>query len=278
MEDDEGLVLTSAVGLNWEENRLLRAVSTRSSWLISMAACEPAPIQARFHSGNAVLSGFRSAVACRLERDGSLMGVLLLASRAERTFGDAELGFVASATELIANAIDRGQRHRREARTDFLTGLANRQEFERAMERELATAERHGRPLSLMLIDLDGLKAINDEHGHHTGDVAIRTLAELLRKEVRATDTCARLGGDEFALAMPGAELHQAEEVAARLRTALQTVSRGGLPGPIDVSFGLAGWLPGTDFERLFKIADDRLYQDKRRKQERQRSLRASTG
>jgi diguanylate cyclase (GGDEF)-like protein len=277
-DGDEGLVLACAVGVNWEENRLLRAVSTRSSWLVSMAAIEPSPIQARFHGGNAVISGFRSAIACRLPRDGDSIGVLLLASRSERTFTDAELGFVAEATEVIAAAIDRGQRHRLEARTDFLTGLANRQEFEQAMEREIAAAARHGRPLTLMLIDLDRLKAINDTLGHHSGDVAIRLVAELLGKEVRATDICARLGGDEFALAMPGAELSQAEEVARRLRASLQTASMSGVHPPMEISVGLASWQPGADYEGLFKMADSRLYQDKRRQHARRRRMLAGSG
>jgi diguanylate cyclase (GGDEF)-like protein len=276
--DDAGLVLACAVGVNWEENRLLRAVSARSSWLVSMAAIEPSPIQARFHSGNAVISGFRSAIASRLPRDGSAIGVLLLASRSPRTFTDAEVGFVAEATELLAAAIDRGQRHRLEARTDFLTGLANRWEFERAMEREIAAAARHGRPLSLMLIDLDRLKAINDELGHHSGDVAIRLVAELLGKEVRATDICARLGGDEFALAMPGAELSQAEEVARRLRASLQAASFSGVRSALEISIGLASWQPGTGYDGLFKIADARLYQDKRGRHARKRRMPAGSG
>lgn len=277
VDAEEGLVLVSAVGLNWEENRLLRAVSTRGRWLVSMAACEPEPIQTRFHSGNAVITGFRAAIASRLEREGEVLGVLLLASRRERVYSDAEIAFTSEAVRLLASAIDRAQRHHQEARTDFLTGLANRQEFERAMEREIAGAERHGRPVSLMLIDMDRLKQINDEHGHHAGDVAIRTLAELLRKHLRATDTCARLGGDEFAIAMPAAELQQAEEVGRRLKASLAEASSSGRSVPLEVSIGLAGWQPGIDFGRLFRTADARLYQEKRRHHARHRRQAGGT-
>jgi diguanylate cyclase (GGDEF)-like protein len=155
-----------------------------------------------------------------------------------------------------------------EARTDHLTGLANRREFERAIEREVALAQRHDRPLTLMLIDLDGLKQINDRHGHQAGDSALRLVAQQLLRVVRASDLCGRLGGDEFCVAMPETSLSRAREVAARLDAAIRTISQGEkLPERIEVSVGLAAWIKGRDWKALYEVADKALYDDKRRHQ-----------
>jgi diguanylate cyclase (GGDEF)-like protein len=153
-----------------------------------------------------------------------------------------------------------------EARTDHLTGLANRREFERAIEREVALAQRHGRPLTMMLVDLDGLKRINDGHGHQAGDEALRLVAQQLLRVVRASDVCGRLGGDEFGVAMPETSLSRAREVAARLGAAIRTNSdSANPPGPIEVSVGFAVWKQGRDWKAVYEIADKALYDDKRR-------------
>jgi diguanylate cyclase (GGDEF)-like protein len=155
-----------------------------------------------------------------------------------------------------------------EARTDHLTGLANRREFERAMEREIALAERHDRRLSVMLIDLDGLKQINDRHGHQAGDAALRLVAQQMLRVVRASDLCGRMGGDEFGVAMPETNLSRAREVAARLDVAIKTACESERPPEtIEVSVGLAAWRKGRDWKAVYEAADRALYNDKRRHQ-----------
>src|SRR5947207_12963858 len=119
-------------------------------------------------------------------------------SRFPPTIKPMDLDVAAAVADQIAVALDRARQHTKEARTDYLTGLANRPEFERAIDRAVAASERHKRRLALMMIDLDNLKQINDEHGHHVGDEAIRVLAHELPRAVRATDTCGRPGGDGF--------------------------------------------------------------------------------
>jgi len=121
---------------------------------------------------------------------------------------------MAAVADQVAIALDRARQYSSEARTDHLTGLANRREFERIMEREVALAERHDRKLSLMMIDLDNLKRINDRQGHSAGDAALRLIAQQLQRVVRASDICARIGGDEFGVAMPETDLLRAREVA----------------------------------------------------------------
>jgi len=118
-----------------------------------------------------------------------------------------------------------------------------------------------------MMIDLDNLKHINDEHGHHVGDEAIRVLAHELQRAVRATDTCGRLGGDEFGVAMPDADEHHATEVAARVRHSLEHLNREAkLPVRVEFSIGIAAWKTGMDWQAMYVQADKELYADKRRR------------
>src|SRR5438105_14411187 len=156
--------------------------------------------------------------------------------------------------------------YRREAHTDYLTGLANRSEFEGAVHRQVAGAERHHRPFSLMLLDLDLLKRINDSRGHHAGDDAIRAVSAVIRRGVRTTDLAARLGGDEFAVLMPESDLASTREVATRVQRAVDTLGgeeRFGIR--LQLSCGYAQWKPGQSFVELYQAADRMLYRDKRR-------------
>ena len=166
------------------------------------------------------------------------------------------------------------RQHTKEARTDYLTGLANRPEFERAIDRAVASAERHKRRLALMMLDLDNLKDINDSYGHHVGDEAIRVLAAELQRAVRATDTCGRLGGDEFGVAMPDADERDAREVGIRVREALEHLNRTAkLPVPVEFSIGITAWRQGLDWQAMYQSADKALYVDKRRRHSAKKRL-----
>jgi diguanylate cyclase (GGDEF)-like protein len=166
-----------------------------------------------------------------------------------------------------------------EARTDHLTGLANRREFERAMEREVALAQRHDRRLTIMLVDLDGLKLINDQHGHQAGDAALRLVAQQMLLVFRASDVCGRLGGDEFGVAMPDTTLPHAREVAARLDASIRAMNQNANPPePVEVSVGLAEWRRGRGWRAVYEAADKALYDDKRRHKRRKRAPSARAG
>jgi diguanylate cyclase (GGDEF)-like protein len=108
--------------------------------------------------------------------------------------------------------------------TDPLTGLYNRRSMESLMEREVALAERHQRPLSLVMIDLDKFKEVNDEHGHAAGDHLLRSFADCVRMTLRKTDLAFRYGGDEFAIALPQTPIGQAQQVVQKLRQAFAAV------------------------------------------------------
>jgi diguanylate cyclase (GGDEF)-like protein len=213
------------------------------------------------------IAGEWSAIRAELRTKGVLLGAMTVATRLPRTFESSDLEFVAAVADQIAVALDRGRQHTKEARTDYLTGLANRPEFERAIDRAVASAERHKRRLALMMIDLDNLKDINDTYGHHVGDEAIRVLAHELQRAVRATDTCGRLGGDEFGVAMPEADERDAREVGVRVRQSLEDLNRTDkMPVPVEFSIGITAWRQGMDWQAMYQVADKALYVDKRRR------------
>jgi diguanylate cyclase (GGDEF)-like protein len=140
---------------------------------------------------------------------------------------------------------------------DGLTACLNRRGFDAALDTELSRAVRYGRPLSLLIMDLDNLKAINDERGHPGGDTALQQVAAALGQAGRRTDIGARLGGDEFALLMPETDMGGALEVAGRMHAALRRT-----PGvPVTVSIGAAGLGQAvTTTDQLLRAADRALY------------------
>lgn len=140
--------------------------------------------------------------------------------------------------------------------TDPLTGLANRRAWEDALSRELGRATRHGTPLTIAMLDLDGLKKINDDLGHAAGDQAITAAADSWQKLMRSGDVLARLGGDEFGLILPACDSDDGHELLERIR--------GGAGGP-RVSCGLACLEPGDTPEDLTTRADLALNEAKRR-------------
>ncbi|HUE68250.1 MAG TPA: sensor domain-containing diguanylate cyclase [Candidatus Acidoferrum sp.] len=208
-----------------------------------------------------------NAIRAQLRVHTRAVGVMSVGTMVDRVFNPSELLFVAAVADQVAIAIDRARQFASEARTDHLTGLANRREFERVMEREVALADRHNRRLSLMMIDLDNLKRINDKLGHGAGDGALKLVAQQLQRVVRASDLCARLGGDEFGVAMPETDIDRARDVAIRLRRAVDHAVLGmRAPEHVEVSVGIAAWGPGQDWQAVYQAADADLYEDKRRR------------
>ena len=148
------------------------------------------------------------------------------------------------------------------ARTDPLTGLLNRRGLAEALDREVARARRTGDTVSLVLLDLDRFKGLNDRHGHAAGDAALRAVAELLADGLRASDVAGRWGGDEFGVVLAGLTADAARDVVDRLRSTFTHPSyRRVFPGGISFSAGVAD-LAGadTDSARLMELADRALY------------------
>src|SRR6267143_1366845 len=154
------------------------------------------------------------------------------------------------------------------AQTDGLTGLPNFRSFHARLEEEVARAHRYGHPLACAMVDLDGLKEINDKLGHAAGNRAIVALADAVREELRDTDFAARYGGDEFVVLLPQTNEPQGAQFAERLRRRLVQVSQdAGLPvrGSIGVAAVNADELDSADAaEDLLRRADEALYRAKR--------------
>jgi diguanylate cyclase (GGDEF)-like protein len=183
---------------------------------------------------------------------------------------------ITAVTSLVLAAVVAAQRDiqgtwRELAVTDPLTGLANHRQLIQALEGEIRRSRRTAQPLAVVLLDLDGLKQINDRHGHLAGSLAIRRVAEALLGSCRATDTAARFGGDEFALVLPetgeAAAWHVARGVVDRLATDAEKPN-------LSISVGVAVYPGhGETVEALLNAADVALYETKERRKHRAAGL-----
>jgi diguanylate cyclase (GGDEF)-like protein len=188
------------------------------------------------------------------------------------------LGVGATAAKLISDA----RRLRRMAMSDDLTGLHNLRSFEAVLATMIRAARHQRQPLSLLVLDLDRLKALNDEYGHLAGAEAVRTVGQILARHLPADAAACRYGGDEFVVALPGQNRQRAGEVADLLRQAVHDAAPvlAGLPfpaGTLSISIGLASRsFPGPPGRRdapgdgdageaLFRAADQALYLSKAR-------------
>jgi diguanylate cyclase (GGDEF)-like protein len=151
------------------------------------------------------------------------------------------------------------------AATDPLTGLYNRRQFMASAEAEWARAKRYGRPLSVLMIDIDLFKRINDRYGHDAGDAVLVRVAHLCETQARSSDVAARLGGEEFAILLPETAARDALTVADRLRRAVagEAISVGGVNVRTTISIGVSDWTGAYAFDEVIKQADLALYEAK---------------
>jgi diguanylate cyclase (GGDEF)-like protein len=177
--------------------------------------------------------------------------------------------FVANAIVFLVLGYTLGRRIdelRRLSATDALTGLANRRAFQTRLREEWLRARRYGSPLSLLLVDVDGLKQINDQRGHAAGDDVLRTAAHAIALTMRVTDFGARWGGDEFAIVAPNTIQRSAQHLALWLLEHVSNQARAH-DAAVTISIGVATIDPGPDpsatAERLLDAADSALYRAK---------------
>jgi diguanylate cyclase (GGDEF)-like protein len=149
------------------------------------------------------------------------------------------------------------------ALTDALTDLPNRRYIMKRLEQEWDSSSRTNRPLSVIMLDIDHFKKVNDQHGHDIGDVVLKETANVLRLSTRAGEEVARLGGEEFLVVCPNATLEQARVCAERIRLAIErnVIQSGSFDRAVTVSAGVAERKPGAQgYEALFKAADEAVY------------------
>jgi len=151
--------------------------------------------------------------------------------------------------------------------TDYLTGVSNRRHFMQRLQQEIIRWHRYKHPVCLMLLDIDHFKHVNDAHGHPTGDLVIRAIANLCRQSSREIDVVARIGGEEFAVVLIETRLNDAVIAAERIRSLVESLSVksvGGVDLSLTVSIGIAEQPEGNESEeKLIELADTALYQAK---------------
>lgn len=279
--DDDRTVLTALAHL-LSESFDIEATddSTRAAELIRTQPFDAVVSDVR-------MPGLDGLALLQLLREDSLQQVPCILVSANAALSDKLRALNAGAIDLLSkplnadelsarihNAVERGRELRREKllqQTDDLTGLLNRRALRNALLWSIRRAQERQLPLSLALIDQDGLKQINDAHGHSTGDAAIVAVANALIKNRRAGDFAARLGGDEFALVMPGTDAAGAERVIERVDLELEAHPlrlSDGTELRLRVSHGVTSLTPedGLDWTPLLSRADALLYVAKRAK------------
>jgi diguanylate cyclase (GGDEF)-like protein len=208
----------------------------------------------------------QSALAFPLAAETGKLGWLAVYSRSPDTVledGAApELDEIAfRAGPALANAL-RFREARRQADLDALTGLHNRRYFHESLQRECARAQRYGRRLALVVLDLDDFKAINERIGHLAGDGVLAEAAERMRSVVRAADIPCRVGGDEFAVILPESGMGQADQLYRRIEAAISARPIGQVQR-LTLSAGVAELGENDDARSLFERADEALYRAK---------------
>jgi diguanylate cyclase (GGDEF)-like protein len=189
--------------------------------------------------------------------DDVTVGVLAVRWAADRPSLQAEelrqvMDLLALEGSLALQRAETLSRLERVARTDDLTGLANRRAWDEHLRREIEWAKRSGRPLAVAILDLDRFKQFNDSNGHPAGDRILKAVSATWVRAIRATDILARHGGEEFALVMPATQPDEALAILERLRSAMPTGQR--------VSAGLVFWDGSEDDTAIVGRADAALY------------------
>jgi diguanylate cyclase (GGDEF)-like protein len=198
---------------------------------------------------------------------GTLVGFLLVRTDdPARVWAENELMLLRTVADQLTVAVNQARlfaRMEQLALTDELTGCFNRRWFEMQFERDLQMASRISQPLSLIILDLDNFKEINDTAGHEAGDLALRLLADSVRANLRAVDTAVRYGGDEFVVILPQANIQGGLVVGERLRSRIEQIEVPGF-GRLTASLGLATFpVHGSSRDTLLQAADRALYTSK---------------
>jgi diguanylate cyclase (GGDEF)-like protein len=214
-----------------------------------------------------VLPGARNVVVSPITADGEHLGVAVgewgggndarIPTSTVRALAQASM----HSALALRNARLLGENERLATR-DSLTGLANRRLFDESLQREVARAQRLSTPVSLLVLDVDHFKQVNDTYGHQTGDEVLCEVADALVSNTKNYDVAARYGGDEFVVLLPGCERDDAMRVAERVRN---SIARAVGEAPVTISAGIAT-VPdnASDAERLMAAADAALYEAKR--------------
>ncbi len=228
------------------------------------------PRDLRFREAEGELPSLRSMIGAPLFQGTSVIGVLQVASAQPDAFNPEDLRLLSLLGDLTSVAVQNAELYARtqeEAITDGLTGVFVHRYFQERLVEEMKRARAQGASLTLIMVDIDNFKRVNDEYGHLTGDGVLKRISQVMKDGVRGTDLVARYGGEEFAVLLVETELEPAHQVAERLRAGVEALVPGELKihQPVTVSMGLASF-PGhaADERALIERADECLYSAKR--------------
>jgi two-component system cell cycle response regulator len=210
---------------------------------------------------------FEEPIVCPIPFGGMVIGQIALAPATEA--GADNAGLVALVAREIGGPLRIAalmEESQRLATEDPLTGLLNRRAFLSQMEVEVSRCQRYGMPLSLLLIDIDHFKSINDTHGHAAGDQALSAVGAALKREMRVTDIEARWGGEELVVALTNTDLNGGAIVAERVRKAIESlaIQTGRTAFKLTASIGVATLQPPERFSDLIERADRAMYAAKK--------------
>ncbi len=207
-------------------------------------------------------TGCRTAVVVPVRLREQTWGYVVVAKERPYSFSPDAESLLERFAALVSLALSQATtlaELQRQATTDDLTGLLNHRAFQERLQEEFARATRHGRPLSLVMFDLDGFKLINDLHGHEAGNRVLQVVGQSLQQHGRRGDVAARIGGDEFAVIAPEADAAEALHLASRLRTVATDAMRE-LRLPLTLSAGVTDIRDAATVHDLFHLADSALY------------------
>jgi diguanylate cyclase (GGDEF)-like protein len=260
---------SDSLGLRLQRDASLSGQCVRQG---SILRCEDALADSCTDRAACEALGLRSMIAVPLRHDGETVGVLKAMSRQIAHFNDRHLALLEPLSHLVGAAMYFATRYApgelfHKATHDGLTDLPNRALFLDRLRSSLAQAVRDGQPLAVLMLDMNGLKPINDHHGHRTGDAALLEFSRRLTAAVRQSDTAARIGGDEFGVLLrPLAPEGGLEATMSRLALQLN----GGFEFEsrllhVGASMGAACFpVDGADVAQLVDLADQRMYRHKR--------------
>ncbi len=214
-----------------------------------------------------LLPGSRTVLCMPITYGDTLLGILNVESEEDRAISDDDVLVMNTLADLLATALHNSfvfQKLQQQSITDGLTGIKTRRFFWEALSAEWKRASRSGRPFSVVLVDLDKFKEVNDTSGHLEGDLVLARVGRLLENKCRQSNVVARYGGDEFIILMPETSVEQAQILAERLRLWLATdpmLSEHQITG----SFGVASFpVHGFSAESIIRVADMGMYISKK--------------
>lgn len=225
--------------------------------------------------------GVASLLAVPIHTKEVVLGAFISLGNGSKVFTNEDVTTASALADFTAIALENAglfAELQRSAITDSLTGVYNTRFFHELLSRETARADRYTTPLSLLMIDVDSFKLVNDTYGHVVGNKVLTQIAKTIERTVRNTDFVFRCGGDEFGVVLPATSLdgalHAAEKILQKVE-ASDILTTLGYSGPVTVSIGLSEYHRGSHFESLVAEADQALYASKRSSKNCARAFKA---